>query len=232
MLRFLLTASLVAGLAAATQAATITNGDFESSTFSGSNVKVMDAGNSAISGWTVVQAPGGSTTQIAMYVTEGTTWDDAGAGTHSVALNNANGNGGIQQTVTGLIVNGIYTISFEMSGNPNNPKGNKTLDVSIDGTSGSYAYNTSTQGNTPTNMMYQTQTLTFKAKHLSAVLKFLSTTSGTTGPVIDNVSIAFIGVPLPPALGLLLTGLPGLFGAGWVLRRKQAVSTDSDAPQA
>jgi len=229
MQRLVLSLTVLAALTSHASAAFIVNGDFETSTFTGTNMKIMSSGNTNITGWTTFTPPGpnASSSQNSLYASN---WQ-AHSGTWSVALNGPHGAGGIEQTVTGLVANGIYAVTFFMSGNPNDTKGVRTLVADILGDPpNTYTYNTKSvanggMGNTLGNMLYQSYTFNFKASGATELLRFYSTTAGNRGPVIDDVSIAVVSVPLPASLGLLLAGLPG-FGVGWVLRRKGAKATE------
>ena len=63
------------------------------------------------------------------------------------------------------------------------------MDVSLAGVTTPFAYNTSDNGTTRSDMKWVTKTLTFKATTTSATLTFTSTTAGGYGPALDNVVI-------------------------------------------
>jgi choice-of-anchor C domain-containing protein len=192
------------------QAVSIANGSFESGinpgpTFTGP----LGAGAANVDNWTIES---GSIDYIGGY------WQ-AKDGTRSIDLNGTSP-GTISQQLTGLSIGQEYTVSFWLSGNPdNNHSPNpKTLDVLIPlVNTTSYAFNVA--GNSRADMGWLEHFFVFTADAPTAVLKFKSTTfdANSFGPALDSVSIA--ATPLPAALPLFATALGGFGLLGWFRRR-------------
>jgi len=176
-----------------TTSAQIVNGSFEegnpvpSGFFAGYN-----AGDSGLTGWTV-GGPGG------IEVIDSGYW--SATGNRSVDLSGG-GIGSLSQTIT--TVPGLtYTVSFDMSGNPEGPYFNffddpvKSIVVTADGgQSATFSYDTIAEGNTSTltgsgssDMMYSAKGYTFVASGTTTELAFTSQNANAFGPVLDNVSI-------------------------------------------
>ena len=176
-----------------TTSAQIVNGSFEdgdvvpSGGFLGYN-----AGDTGITGWTV-GGPGGIEVIDAGY------W--AATGNRSVDLSGV-GIGFLSQavpTIAGL----TYTVSFDLSGNPEGPYFGifddpiKSLVVTADGgQSATFSYDTITEDNTSfltgfgtSDMMYSAKAYTFVASGATTNLTFTSVNDTGFGAVLDNVSI-------------------------------------------
>ncbi|MCF7702113.1 choice-of-anchor C family protein [Loktanella sp. M215] len=212
MLKKILSASAL-GLAlfsGAASAATITNGSFEIGAAPGSFTELGN-GSTSITGWTVGPK---NIDYIGSYWT-------AQDGGRSLDLSGS-AKGSISTTITDLIVNATYELSFWMSGNPAGQPTEKKMDVTLanPATTERYGYNIQTSANTLTDMKWQEFVLKFTATSTSSLLTFAAGNGGggaacCYGPALDNVSIA--AVPLP-ASGLLLFGA---FGGIAALRRRR-----------
>lgn len=159
-------------------------------------------GSTTIAGWTVT---GASVDLIGSY------WQAPPGGGQSVDLD-GNARGGLTQTLT-TVANQAYTISFYLSGNPDETS-TKKLMVSAGGESQEFSYTTGS--NTTINMNYVPETFTFTATGTATLLSFTSedAVDSAWGPVIANVT----GVAIPEPLSILLFGT-ALAGLGLVRRR-------------
>jgi choice-of-anchor C domain-containing protein len=125
---------------------------------------------------------------------------NASEGRNSVDLNGFNP-GSVSQSFS-TIPGVLYTVTFDLAGNPGNPQGVKTLDVSAASDLTHYSFSTS--GKSGTNMGWTPQTFSFTATGATTTLMFKSTYVGNglfpdaaQGPAIDNVRITFIPPPTP-----------------------------------
>jgi choice-of-anchor C domain-containing protein len=158
----------------------LTNGSFETGAYAdpGAAFQQLDAPSAAIDGWTV---EAGSVDWIKTYWT-------AQDGEMSIDMSGV-GPGTLSQTFDTTIGN-TYTVSFFMSGNPDDQADTiKTLDVSATGgTPASYTYDVT--GNDHANMNWTEETYTFLATNATTKLSFASTTATAFGPAIDNVNVS------------------------------------------
>ena len=196
-------------LLAATSASAnfVSDGDFSSP--SGGPSYIEYAGGSTMGPWTVT---GDSVDLIGGY------WQSP-TGTGSVDLDGANP-GGLTQSLT--LAAGSYTLTFDLSGNPDGGIPLKTVDVSI-GNVTDHAFTFLTGSNTHSNMEYVLETLYFTTTG-NTTLTFDSAdlTGSPYGPVIGNVSVTS-GTPEPATWGLMILGFAGL-GAMARSRRKLAAA--------
>ncbi len=163
-------------------------------TFAGSAGSFTTVGNTgSIGAWTV---GGNSVDWIGSY------WTPPVG--QSVDLD-GNDPGAISQTLTGL-VGGEYTVTFDLSGNPDGGFSTKTVDVSLGGgPAQQVTFTTSSSG-----MTWDTETLTFNVAAGDQTLSFVSADKNTPyGAAIADVSVT--AVPEPASLGLLLAGI-GMIG--------------------
>ena len=144
--------------------------------------------------------PGVFTTVNALDTTSITNWSvDSGSvdyigsywnaadGTRSIDLD-GNEQGAISQIIP-TVIGDTYTVTFDLSGNPDNGPTLMSLQVGATGAAPQgYTFDTSV-GNTHTDMMWTPETYTFVATSASTVLSFASQTPGAYGPVLDNVQI-------------------------------------------
>jgi choice-of-anchor C domain-containing protein len=177
---------------------------------------------SAGNAWTVINGPAStanSSTGSIDWI--GTYWMPPAPGQHSVDLDGTPGPGGIEQTLM-TTAGDYYKVTFEFSGNPDGGSNIKTLLVSagnvVDQT---YTWNVAAEGNTDSNMKWQSESFIFQATSSSTVLSFVS---GDTNPGSDNgPAVADISAnltPEPSFYGILAIGVLGLF---YALRRSKAV---------
>jgi choice-of-anchor C domain-containing protein len=208
--RFVCAAALAAIVVGPAQAVpVIQNGSFEDGQFTGAPFDTLNTGNTSITGWSIV----GSVDWIGDY------WQPKN-GQRSLDMNGFGLGGTISQLITGLTANQQYTISFWISGNPDNGPDLKTLVLTTSVDSQNYSYNTGTNGTTRANMNWIPAYFTFTADGDNALLKFSSSMAGSYGMALDYVSIA--ATPLPAALPLFGSAL-GAFGLlGWFRRRAAA----------
>jgi len=166
----------------------ITNGGFESSTFTG-GFATYGAGSTALTGWTI----GGAGVDLINSL-----WQPA-AGSYSLDLSGPN-SGTISQTFS-TVVGQLYHVSFDMAGNPVGPDKSKMLMVSLSGTP---FYTFDSTGKTLTNMGWTTKGFDFIAAGTSSTLAFASLNASAYGPALDNISVS--AVPEPETYAMLLAG--------------------------
>lgn len=213
MKHFLAAAAIAIGSVSVAHSAVIQNGSFEDSVLGDVGVGVMvTAVNHDITGWTISDGD-------IDYM--GTYWEHSD-GNRSIDLGGKN-NGTIETTITGMTMGRVYALYFDMSGNPGGfqvgSPSNKIMDVTVEGTTVQYSYDTEAMGNWRENMKWVTHRVLFEATAPTTRLAFASAMdpSNAYGPAIDNIRLA--EVPLP-AGGLLMA--TGLFGLAMMRRRKKA----------
>jgi len=169
----------------------VSNGSFETGTFSTNPYDTLTPGSTAMTGWTVVS---GSIDWIGNY------WPASDPSTPPSRSLDLNGNepGAISQTFATTIGN-TYDVTFDLSGNPDCGDPAKTLTVNATGgTTDTYTFNTGIVGNTLLDMMWAPQTYSFVATGPQSTLTFTSTTTGTAcGPALDNVAVSETAAPPP-----------------------------------
>lgn len=181
----------------------ITNGGFESSTFSGT-FTTFSAGSTGLTGWTIGQD---SVDLINTY------WAPA-SGNYSLDLS-GNYDGTISQSF-GTVVGQKYVVSFDMAANPDDSTDpQKFMQV---GLSQEPIYTFSSVGHNHSSMGWATQTFSFVATATNSTLHFASIQDSAGGIALDNISVT--AVPEPETYAMLLAGL-GLMGA-LARRRRQA----------
>jgi choice-of-anchor C domain-containing protein len=127
--------------------------------------------------------------------------------------------GGIKQTFA-TNIGQIYTVSFDLSGNPDNGTGDKIVAVSAGNVSGLQFTYSVTGANSHTNMAYSLETFSFTATSPSTTLSFVDFSPENWGPVIDNVDVEPSRSPVPEPMTMLLFGI-GLIGVGGFSQMKK-----------
>lgn len=190
--------------AGAADAASFVNGSFESGPNPG-GFTTLSAGDTSITGWTVT---GSSVDYIGSY------WQ-AADGSRSLDLS-GNAAGGVEQTIA-TVAGQSYKVTFDLAGNPDGAPTIKTIDVTYDG--GSAAFNFDTTGHTESSMGWTPESFVFTATGASTTFDFSSADATPYGPALDNVSIS--AVPEPATWAVMTIGLIGL---GGVLRRRRRLA--------
>ena len=208
----LLAATVLAGSASAATNL-ISNGGFNNGGTvgePGGGFATLGVGSGALTGWSI---DAGDIDWIQGY------WQSSDGDGYSVDLN-GNHPATISQTIA-TVAGRSYTLTFDMSGNPDNFRGDTRIAVlgANGGTIGSANYSL-TGANSKANMLWAGQSFSFVANSTSTKISFASGNGGDNccyGAAIDNVGVA--GVPEPAAWGLMILG----FGAaGATLRRRRA----------
>ena len=176
----------------------ITNGSFESGVaipvYGYQAIPAVDL--TSITGWTVTNVD---------YIS---TYWQASNGVRSIDLNGSSMGSIFQSiaTVAGL----QYSITFDLSGNPDSLPALKTINVSVGASNANFGFDAT--GITHSAMGYVTQTFIFTAVSASTLLTFSGVSAGSAGGVVDNVVVNQLAaaVPLPATLALLGLGFFGL----------------------
>lgn len=196
-------------LPCAANAASVVNGSFEDGVDPGVFTTV-NAGQTNIAGWDVLA---GSVDYI------GTYWQ-ASDGVRSVDLS-GNSIGTLGQTVTGLTPGQSYSVTFDVSRNPDGGVTPRTGTFTANGQSFLFSY--SDASSTRANMKWATVSYRFLATGTSALISFSADASGGCcyGPALDNVRIA--AVPEPASWAMMVGGFT-LLGATMRRRNRPAVA--------
>lgn len=220
-------AAAALGATSAANAVTIVNGSFETLTvtvpagrapnFNTSFLEVLAPNSTAIAGWNigVVGTPGAAGVDIIRNY-----WQ-ASEGSYSLDMN-ARGRGSVSQQLTDMRAGFSYTLTFDLSKNPQGSAPRSLLLSVGDLTPATYAY---TLSNSRTAMGWQSQTYVFVATATSALLTFESLTPGSFGAALDNVAIrqtSATQVPEPESWMLMVAGF-GMVGFA-ARRRKTALA--------
>jgi choice-of-anchor C domain-containing protein len=183
----------------------ITNGSFESGSFTGAPYDEFAAGSTALTGWTI---DSGSLESIGSY------WP-ASDGTRSIDLNGCCQPATISQEL-GTTVGASYVVTFDLSGNPSGGPAVKTLTVgATGGSTEAMSFDVVAAGATLADMKWSTREYSFDATSSTTVLTFSSTTPAGAGPALDNVRITETLPPPPPPTLVAETKLDCMDG-GWV----------------
>ena len=183
----------------------VANGQFENGTHGGGPYVTLPTGSNAMSDWTV---SAGTVDWI------GTYWDGSGPGADKSVDLSGNSLGAISQTITGLVANQVYQLSFDLARNKDLGSV-QTMIASLGG------FTSATMTATTDAPNWTSFVMTFLwTGPASSVLTLSATTSVGCcyGPAIDNVALS--AVPVPPAAILFLSGLAGLTALG---RRRRSV---------
>jgi len=200
---------IVATSAPAQATPVLLNGSFEQGTYvnGGAGFATLNAPSAAITNWAVTA---GSVDWIKTYWT-------AQDGNFSLDLS-GNGPGTITATsILNTTVGQEYEVDFWISGNPDNTRGVKTLQVTVGAPAQSQVFTFDTRiGNTRTNMMWSLKSFDFVATSSTTSLSFMSETNTAYGAALDNVSVkevaggGGVAVPEPVTMCGLLLGIGGL----------------------
>lgn len=211
-MRNLIIAMVLALSVAPASAAVIRNGSFERTTgVGGASATTLGAGSSAIRFWTVGS---GNVDLVSSSV-----WN-ASAGSNSIDLSGTEA-GSISTSILGLTVRRIYTVMFDIAGNPNGGPRTKQLTAQVTAVGVVRPPKTfSTLRSTSSSAMnWSTRVFTFTAAAPTQLLTFRALGTSPFGVAIDNVRIAVQPVPLPATAPLAMLGLAGL---AFLRRRKKA----------
>jgi len=191
--------ALAAGVAMPAGASSlIVNGSFESSsTAPGSFCAELVTGDTTITGWEV--------TGFNIHYCEQGYWP-ASDGARSIDLD-GDAAGGIRQSFA-TTAGQTYSVTFDMAGNYYGLPAVKDMQVSADGQTAVFQFDTT--GHDNNNFGWTAMTFSFVADDGSATLEFLSLTPtsyyGGYGAVIDNVVVT----PEPGTLALLFAAVLGV----------------------
>jgi choice-of-anchor C domain-containing protein len=156
----------------------VSNGSFETGTFSGAPFDTLASGATNLAGWTV---DSGTVDWI------GTFWS-ASDGSRSIDLS-GDGPGALSQTIA-TTVGYTYSVTFDLSGNPGCGPALKTLTVGASGANiQAFSFDIAAAANTHSDMKWEARTYSFVATGSSGTLTFTSTTAGICGPALDNVVV-------------------------------------------
>jgi choice-of-anchor C domain-containing protein len=181
----------------------IQNGSFETATVNPGSFLRLDAGSTAITGWTVSQGT---------IDYKGTYWQ-ASEGSRSLDLSGLNA-GGIQQTFN-TTIGETYRVTFDLAGNPDGNPTIKEMRVSAGGNSADFSFDIT--GKSLSNMGWVSNSWDFTATGTTTTLSFLNLADTAYGPALDNVSVIALSPPSIPEpssmLGLLGLGVLGIGSA-------------------
>lgn len=206
---FLLSA---AGVSMTTQAATITNGSFETNTSSSTYQSLYSGWGGTITGWDFSTSPTAvliGNTSGYEYATPYGDWQIDLTGADNVAGPWA------ETTITGLDVGQLYDVNFFFgSSTAWTGGGLPGVRLTIDG-----SYSQDFTHNPTSTMEWVSKTYSFTASASSQALRFTNISTGFNGLAnIDNISISAAAAPEPGRVVLMIGGLCGV-----ALRRRKQV---------
>ncbi|WP_442907843.1 choice-of-anchor C family protein [Janthinobacterium sp. GW460P] len=179
----------------------LSNGGFESSTFSGPFTEIHSGAH--LGAWSVDSGSIDLINQL---------WQHA-EGNYSLDLNGGSA-GRISQSF-GTVVGQQYNVSFSLAGNAAAGGSLKLVDA---GVTGVHTFTFDSTGRSHSNMGWVTQGFSFIATAANSTLYFQgSSQNGAWGAALDNVSVT--AVPEPTTYAMLAAGL-GLMGL--IARRRRA----------
>ena len=187
------------------QANLITNGSFEDldGVFvptSGLGFETLPSSSTKIPGWTVGGLTGVDWVRDPAAASPGL-WE-ASDGSFSIDLS-ASSEGFVTSTSFSTIIGLPIVVTFDLSGNPDVGPPVRNMDLLVNGVlESSFSYDTVANGNTRANMQYSQERIVFTPTTTTSTLTFLSLTSSTGGPVLDNVKAVEVPEPTTSALAL------------------------------
>ncbi len=190
------------GVVGIAQATLITNGSFESGNYNSSSpsYNTLPANSAAIDGWIVTS---GSIDWINSY------WKPSN-GFRSLDLA-GNANGTIVGNSFATTIGQSYLVQFDMAGNPDKSYDKKLIGGIVGGVNQTFTFDQN--GQTSTNMGWQTMSFSFEATSNSTQLSFsnFSNIPGDAwGAALDNVRVDAAPVPEPGTIALFGIGMLGM----------------------
>jgi hypothetical protein len=215
--------------------ASISNGNFENSSFTSPTIEAftgsngqngfayLSAGDTRITSWTVI---GGNQNGGAAYIGRGV-FENNGTPSRTVQLNGQANQGGISTIVSGLNRGETIQVSFDLSSNI----GGAAPVISVSLQDGGNAQSSSLPFGTGfipgTNAIANLPFTRFVSSFLytgtssTALLSFTSQSGNSLGPIIDNVAVAAVPFEFSPATGFVAGGI--LLGSYKLIKRRKSV---------
>lgn len=226
------TSLIAAAVPAAAAVNLVTNGGFETTTYTASS-QIGGSFGQGVTGWTasgfnLLFIGGTQTTTSAAnqysdpltYFRTGVTTDTLGTGGNFVALDGDTGiHGPLSQTITGLVAGQGYNVTFDWAASQlRNRTGATTEQLAV--TFGGVTQSTAIINNPSAGFQpWRSVSFYFVPTGTSAVLSFLSNGTPAGAPpiaLLDNISVA--AVPEPASWALLVTGFSMV---GYATRRRR-----------